>query len=85
MTYNTKKMKTYVTPPPLLRHHDRHAEQKVPDSEMTSDEEEIGGDFTVYECPGLAPVGWTDRQSDTHACTCTFSHVRVRAHTQTKT
>ncbi|CAL8321182.1 unnamed protein product [Lota lota] len=32
-------------------------EQKVADSEMTSDEEEIGGDFTVYECPGLAPTG----------------------------
>ncbi|XP_071396894.1 neural proliferation differentiation and control protein 1a isoform X2 [Centroberyx affinis] len=32
-------------------------EQKVPDSEATSDEEEVGGDFTVYECPGLAPTG----------------------------
>ncbi|XP_051906790.1 neural proliferation differentiation and control protein 1a [Hippocampus zosterae] len=31
-------------------------EQKVIDSEITSDEEE-GGDFTVYECPGLAPTG----------------------------
>ncbi|TNN70742.1 hypothetical protein EYF80_019025 [Liparis tanakae] len=30
-------------------------EPKVPDSEVTSDEEEVGGDFTVYECPGLAP------------------------------
>ncbi|KAM9841898.1 neural proliferation differentiation and control protein 1a isoform 2-T2 [Aulostomus maculatus] len=32
-------------------------EQKVVDSEVTSDEEEVGGDFTVYECPGLAPTG----------------------------
>ncbi|XP_042365300.1 neural proliferation differentiation and control protein 1a [Plectropomus leopardus] len=32
-------------------------EQKVPDTEVTSDEEEVGGDFTVYECPGLAPTG----------------------------
>ncbi|XP_047426165.1 neural proliferation differentiation and control protein 1a [Mugil cephalus] len=32
-------------------------EQKVTDSEVTSDEEEVGGDFTVYECPGLAPTG----------------------------
>ncbi|KAM6902131.1 neural proliferation differentiation and control protein 1a [Xenentodon cancila] len=33
------------------------AEQKVDDSEVTSDEEEVGGGFTVYECPGLAPTG----------------------------
>ncbi|XP_023146266.1 neural proliferation differentiation and control protein 1a [Amphiprion ocellaris] len=32
-------------------------EQKVHDNEVTSDEEEVGGDFTVYECPGLAPTG----------------------------
>ncbi|XP_061590293.1 neural proliferation differentiation and control protein 1a [Cololabis saira] len=32
-------------------------EQKVVDSEVTSDEEEVGGGFTVYECPGLAPTG----------------------------
>ncbi|XP_075885104.1 neural proliferation differentiation and control protein 1-like isoform X1 [Nelusetta ayraudi] len=32
-------------------------EQKALDSEATSDEEEVGGDFTVYECPGLAPTG----------------------------
>ncbi|XP_030005414.1 neural proliferation differentiation and control protein 1a isoform X2 [Sphaeramia orbicularis] len=32
-------------------------EQKVPDTDVTSDEEEVGGDFTVYECPGLAPTG----------------------------
>ncbi|XP_077398898.1 neural proliferation differentiation and control protein 1a [Vanacampus margaritifer] len=31
-------------------------EQKVIDPEVTSDEEEPG-DFTVYECPGLAPTG----------------------------
>lgn len=31
-------------------------EQKVGETEGTSDEEEVGGDFTVYECPGLAPV-----------------------------
>ncbi|XP_061555084.1 neural proliferation differentiation and control protein 1a isoform X1 [Phycodurus eques] len=31
-------------------------EQKVIDAEVTSDEEEAG-DFTVYECPGLAPTG----------------------------
>ncbi|XP_041816008.1 neural proliferation differentiation and control protein 1a [Chelmon rostratus] len=32
-------------------------EQKVPDTEVPSDEEDMGGDFTVYECPGLAPTG----------------------------
>lgn len=32
-------------------------EQKVLDGEATSEEEEVGGDFTVYECPGLAPTG----------------------------
>ncbi|XP_022071400.1 neural proliferation differentiation and control protein 1a isoform X2 [Acanthochromis polyacanthus] len=32
-------------------------EQKANDNEVTSDEEEVGGDFTVYECPGLAPTG----------------------------
>ncbi|XP_030292409.1 neural proliferation differentiation and control protein 1a [Sparus aurata] len=32
-------------------------EQKAHDNEVTSDEEEVGGDFTVYECPGLAPTG----------------------------
>ncbi|KAM4528520.1 neural proliferation differentiation and control protein 1a [Odontesthes bonariensis] len=32
-------------------------EQKAVDSEVTSDEEEVGGGFTVYECPGLAPTG----------------------------
>lgn len=32
-------------------------EQKGLESEVTSDEEEVGGDFTVYECPGLAPTG----------------------------
>lgn len=31
-------------------------EQKGTDTEVTSDEEEVGGGFTVYECPGLAPV-----------------------------
>nr|XP_057912923.1 neural proliferation differentiation and control protein 1a [Doryrhamphus excisus] len=31
-------------------------QQKVIDAEVTSDEEEAG-DFTVYECPGLAPTG----------------------------
>ncbi|KAM4719971.1 neural proliferation differentiation and control protein 1a [Anableps anableps] len=32
-------------------------EQKGVDTEGTSDEEEAGGGFTVYECPGLAPTG----------------------------
>ncbi|XP_027881807.1 neural proliferation differentiation and control protein 1a isoform X1 [Xiphophorus couchianus] len=32
-------------------------EQKGLDAEATSDEEEVGGGFTVYECPGLAPTG----------------------------
>ena len=31
-------------------------EPKVSDSGATSDEENEDGDFTVYECPGLAPV-----------------------------
>ncbi|TRY94031.1 hypothetical protein DNTS_011947 [Danionella cerebrum] len=30
---------------------------KVPESGATSDEENEDGDFTVYECPGLAPTG----------------------------
>lgn len=37
----------------VSRHRD---EPKVPDSGATSDEENEDGDFTVYECPGLAPV-----------------------------
>lgn len=32
-------------------------EPKVAESEATSDEETEDGDFTVYECPGLAPTG----------------------------
>ncbi|KAM4697022.1 neural proliferation differentiation and control protein 1 [Rhinophrynus dorsalis] len=32
-------------------------EPKHPDSALTSDEENEDGDFTVYECPGLAPTG----------------------------
>ncbi|KAF7651022.1 hypothetical protein LDENG_00117350 [Lucifuga dentata] len=32
-------------------------ESKVPDSGATTDEENEDGDFTVYECPGLAPTG----------------------------
>ncbi|KAJ0057116.1 hypothetical protein NL108_002047 [Boleophthalmus pectinirostris] len=32
-------------------------EAKAVDTDVTSDEEEVGGDFTVYECPGLAPTG----------------------------
>lgn len=32
-------------------------EQKAPDADGLSDEDEVGGDFTVYECPGLAPTG----------------------------
>ncbi|TKS64965.1 Neural proliferation differentiation and control protein 1 [Collichthys lucidus] len=33
------------------------AEPKVPDSGASTDEENEDGDFTVYECPGLAPTG----------------------------
>uniref|UniRef100_A0A8C9VYZ1 Neural proliferation, differentiation and control, 1b n=1 Tax=Scleropages formosus TaxID=113540 RepID=A0A8C9VYZ1_SCLFO len=37
---------------------ERHrCEPKIPDSGATSDEENEDGDFTVYECPGLAPTG----------------------------
>ncbi|XP_026102292.1 neural proliferation differentiation and control protein 1-like [Carassius auratus] len=37
---------------------DKHkAEPKVSESGATSDEENEVGDFTVYECPGLAPTG----------------------------
>ncbi|XP_014026645.1 neural proliferation differentiation and control protein 1 [Salmo salar] len=38
----------------LEKHRD---EPNVPDSGATSDEENEDGDFTVYECPGLAPTG----------------------------
>lgn len=37
----------------FCRHRD---EPKVPDSGASTDEENDDGDFTVYECPGLAPV-----------------------------
>lgn len=43
-------------------------EQKPVDSEFTSDEEEVGGGFTVYECPGLAPVG-------RHAPSCSLTRI----------
>ncbi|XP_034064242.1 neural proliferation differentiation and control protein 1 isoform X2 [Gymnodraco acuticeps] len=32
-------------------------ELKIPDSGASTDEENEDGDFTVYECPGLAPTG----------------------------
>nr|XP_055035544.1 neural proliferation differentiation and control protein 1a [Misgurnus anguillicaudatus] len=35
----------------------KKSEPKVSDSGATSDEENEEGDFTVYECPGLAPTG----------------------------
>uniref|UniRef100_A0A3B4FFI1 Neural proliferation, differentiation and control, 1b n=1 Tax=Pundamilia nyererei TaxID=303518 RepID=A0A3B4FFI1_9CICH len=35
----------------------RKVEPKVPDSAASTDEENEDGDFTVYECPGLAPTG----------------------------
>uniref|UniRef100_A0A3P8QBN5 Neural proliferation, differentiation and control, 1b n=1 Tax=Astatotilapia calliptera TaxID=8154 RepID=A0A3P8QBN5_ASTCA len=38
-----------------LRKH--RVEPKVPDSAASTDEENEDGDFTVYECPGLAPTG----------------------------
>lgn len=38
----------------VLRRH--RVEPKVPDSAASTDEENEDGDFTVYECPGLAPV-----------------------------
>ncbi|KAM3599785.1 uncharacterized protein V6R79_011505 [Siganus canaliculatus] len=41
----------------MLSMGNNQTEQKVPDTEVLSDEEEVGGDFTVYECPGLAPTG----------------------------
>ncbi|XP_038821425.1 neural proliferation differentiation and control protein 1-like [Salvelinus namaycush] len=41
----------------MLSMENHKSEPKVADSEVTSDEEEVDGDFTVYECPGLAPTG----------------------------
>ncbi|XP_070821193.1 neural proliferation differentiation and control protein 1 [Chaetodon trifascialis] len=38
----------------LEKHRD---DPKVPDSGASTDEENEDGDFTVYECPGLAPTG----------------------------
>ncbi|XP_040012282.1 neural proliferation differentiation and control protein 1 isoform X2 [Xiphias gladius] len=38
----------------LEKHRD---EPKIPDSGASTDEENDDGDFTVYECPGLAPTG----------------------------
>uniref|UniRef100_A0A8C1X611 Neural proliferation, differentiation and control, 1b n=1 Tax=Cyprinus carpio TaxID=7962 RepID=A0A8C1X611_CYPCA len=34
----------------------QRSDSKIPESGATSDEENEDGDFTVYECPGLAPV-----------------------------
>lgn len=42
-------------PVDLPSRHRHKEEPKVPDS-ASSDEENEDGDFTVYECPGLAPV-----------------------------
>lgn len=36
--------------------HRHRVEPNVPDSAASTDEENEDGDFTVYECPGLAPV-----------------------------
>ncbi|XP_021446455.2 neural proliferation differentiation and control protein 1 [Oncorhynchus mykiss] len=41
----------------MLSMENHKSEPKVADSEVTSEEEEVDGDFTVYECPGLAPTG----------------------------
>lgn len=44
-------------------------ECKIPESGATSDEETEDGDFTVYECPGLAPVRspiYSSERDDTH-------------------
>uniref|UniRef100_A0A671NWV2 Neural proliferation, differentiation and control, 1b n=1 Tax=Sinocyclocheilus anshuiensis TaxID=1608454 RepID=A0A671NWV2_9TELE len=35
----------------------QRSDSKIPESGATSDEENEDGDFTVYECPGLAPTG----------------------------
>ncbi|CAI5685848.1 unnamed protein product [Oreochromis niloticus] len=37
--------------------HRHRVEPNVPDSAASTDEENEDGDFTVYECPGLAPTG----------------------------
>lgn len=49
--------------PRAPRHKD---ETKIPDSGTTSDEENEDGDFTVYECPGLAPVSKNHRPEENH-------------------
>ncbi|XP_051960202.1 neural proliferation differentiation and control protein 1-like [Xyrauchen texanus] len=41
----------------MLSMEKHEAEPKVSESGATSDEETEEGDFTVYECPGLAPTG----------------------------
>ncbi|XP_051956341.1 neural proliferation differentiation and control protein 1-like [Xyrauchen texanus] len=41
----------------MLSMEKKNAEPKVSESGATSDEETEEGDFTVYECPGLAPTG----------------------------
>lgn len=41
-------------------------EPKIAESAATSDEENEDGDFTVYECPGLAPV------SSSSVCVCAY-------------
>ncbi|XP_016403732.1 neural proliferation differentiation and control protein 1a isoform X1 [Sinocyclocheilus rhinocerous] len=41
----------------MLSMEKRKAEPKVSESGASSDEENEVGDFTVYECPGLAPTG----------------------------
>lgn len=44
---------------------------------MTSDEEEVGGDFTVYECPGLAPVGYGRFSNNSRTFVITEATVRT--------
>uniref|UniRef100_A0A3Q1EVZ3 Neural proliferation, differentiation and control, 1b n=1 Tax=Acanthochromis polyacanthus TaxID=80966 RepID=A0A3Q1EVZ3_9TELE len=43
-------------------------EPKVPDSGASTDEENEDGDFTVYECPGLAPVSKLSIYTSTFIC-----------------
>uniref|UniRef100_A0AAV2MP11 Uncharacterized protein n=1 Tax=Knipowitschia caucasica TaxID=637954 RepID=A0AAV2MP11_KNICA len=41
----------------MLSLHKHRESPKVPDSGASTDDDNEDGDFTVYECPGLAPTG----------------------------
>ncbi|RXM95388.1 Neural proliferation differentiation and control protein 1, partial [Acipenser ruthenus] len=62
---------------------EKHKEEpKEPGSGATSDEENEDGDFTVYECPGLAPVSGMAQYmqlTEQHSEVCFITGSRAQA------